>query len=394
MRRALVFAVLVCLLPWAAAAQQPPADLHLVGDHWTAWDPPAVPEGTQVYVIQPGDTLWDLAARLLKDPYQWPQLWEQNQYILDAHWLYPGDPLVLTGIATVAPADEVAGPPLEEAVPTAEDVLALVEEEARKPFDTLRAIEAPVALGFESDIYCTGFIGDLEEEFPYAIAGSEYEFLNPTLDPARESEIKGLWGKTDTQKYGLSVGDILYLDGGRADGLSAGILLTAVEPQDKIIHPLTNELIGRFYHYMGRVRVLSAQEETAIAEIISACDPVPVGTRLQLFEPEPVPLRRITPMRPINYPAAPEELEAGPTIIASRDNLVALASGHLVFIDQGAAHDVAPGDIYTIYRRGRRGFPPIVLGELGVLSVFENASLGRILRHRHTVYVGDVLVIK
>ena len=52
------------------------------------------------------------------------------------------------------------------------------------------------------------------------------------------------------------------------------------------------------------------------------------------------------------------------------------------------------GDIYTIYRRGREGFPPIVLGELGVLSVFEKASLARVLRSRYAIYLGDPMVLK
>jgi len=400
-------AVLFCLLIATAEAQQPPpGDLHLVGDHWTAWNPPtSFPEGTQVYIIQAGDTLWDLAERSLGDPHLWPQIWEQNQYILDAHWLYPGDPLVMTAPA-VAAAEGIAGPPLAEgaevgAAEEAVDPFAAIQEEAEgedvsETFARRTSgLTAPVPLGFEADIYCSGFIGELEEEFPYRVAGSEYESMNPTLGSTRTgSGISGQWGKADTRKYGLGMGDIVYLDGGRADGLSAGLLLTAVYPERKIIHPVSDELVGRYYRYMGRVRVLSVQEDTAIGEIVALCDPIPVGTALQAFEPEPVPLRRITPLRPVNFPAAVEELDAGPTIIASRDRLVALGTGHLIFIDHGMAQDVAPGDIYTIYRRAREGFPPIVLGELGVLSVYENSSLARILRTRYTVFVGDALVLK
>ena len=43
-------------------AAQPPRDLHQVGDHWTAWEPPSSFEaGADVYTIVRGDTLWDLA---------------------------------------------------------------------------------------------------------------------------------------------------------------------------------------------------------------------------------------------------------------------------------------------------------------------------------------------
>ena len=49
-----------------------------------------------------GDTLWDISARFLKSPYLWPQIWNENKYVKDAHWIYPGDPIVLPRVALVA----------------------------------------------------------------------------------------------------------------------------------------------------------------------------------------------------------------------------------------------------------------------------------------------------
>ena len=405
----------VAVLAGPAAAQVPPP-VHQQGERWTAWNPPAPPEGAQVYVIQNGDSLWSIAGALLGDPYLWPQLWEMNSYILDAHWIYPGDPLVLpSATPTTVAADGVAGQPLDDAA----DVLAqggeLPVDDGSAPgdvFDSLldggaegdgawdasfadrSGIQAPVPLGHESDIYCSGFIGDVDEEFSYSIASSEYEFLTPTLDPRRDSAVKGRYGSTETERYGLLNGDIVYIDGGSADGLSAGELLTVIVPRDRVRHPMTNDPLGRHYSYEGRLRVLSVQEDTAIAEIVRTCTPITVGSRLRVFEPEPVPLRRRTPMRPINFPAANEQLEDAPIIIASLDNLISFGNGYLVFIDQGENQDVLPGDVFTIYRRGRRGYPPIVLGELGVLSVQGDTALGRILEARHSIFVGDTLVIK
>ena len=260
--------------------------------------------------------------------------------------------------------------------------------------------DAPVALGFESDIYCTGYVGEEDEEFAYRVAGSEFDHLSPQLDPGRSYQVSGEFGVAFTEKFGLGVGDVIYLDSGRADGLSAGELLVAVRPKEKLFHPLNKEFLGRMYAYLGRVRVLSVQPDTAIAEIIQLCTPITVGTGLKVFQPEPVPLRRITPLRPVNYPSADEELDQGPTIIASMDNLVTgsqlvtLGASYLVMIDHGEEDDVVPGDIYTIYRRGRPGYPAIVLGELGILSVFEKTSLARILRSRYAIYLGDSLVLK
>ncbi len=402
----------------ALAQSPPPADLHLEGDHWTAWQLPAREAGTETYVIQGGDTLWGLASRFLGNPHLWPQIWEQNQYILDAHWIYPGDTLFVPGAAgkgaQLADASGVAGPPLEQAEAAAaaggtleasseassEATSEMTEDAAETAAVVapdsafLKPTGAPVPIGYESDIYCSGYIGELAEEFPYRIVGSEYEFLAPTLDPQRTSEIKGLWGKTDTQKYGLGVGDIIYTDGGRTAGLAAGEILTAVQPRQKVIHPLTHEVMGRLYSYLGRIRVLSVQENMAIAEILHSCDALQVGVALKLFEPEPVPLRRITTMRPANYPPPIEALDNSATIIMARDSIVALGEGHLVYIDRGFEDEVAPGDIFTVYRRGRRGFPPVVMGELGVLSVAKKSALARILRSRYTIFIGDALLLK
>jgi hypothetical protein len=395
---ALLSALVVTAALGPAALGQPP--IHQVDGRWSAWDPPrSIPEGAQVYTIERGDTLWDLAQRFLGDPYRWPQIWEANRYILDAMWIYPGDPLVLPG--ELAQMPDVAGPSITElpdsGLPSQDRPFETEPDDgSRFTLQPEAAGEAPVPLGSEADIYCTGFIGDLDEDFPYRIGSSEYEFIQPSLELTSEarSGIQGTFGKTDAVKFLLGVSDVVYIEGGRADGLSAGTTLVAIEPQERVVHPLSRELVGRFYHYTSRIRVLSVQEETAIGEIVASCDPVKVGDVLRPFQPEPVPLRRLTPMRPVNFPNTAEEIEAGPTIVRVRDNVVSMGSGAVVFVDQGFGHDLAPGDVFTVYRRGRPGYPPIVLGEAAILSVTERASLARIIRSRYSIYLGDSMVLK
>lgn len=377
-----VAAVLFVTLP-LAAADRPPQDLHFVDGHWTAWDPPQPPAGSQVHVIQRGDTLWDLAARFYGDPYLWPQVWEKNQYILDAHWIYPGDPLVL-GLE-VAPVDTLAEAGEED----------VTEEDLGIPQgDVLTSEQAagdPIPLGGESDIYCSGYIGALDETFERTIIGSEYDSLGPDLDLLPSYGFRGRYGRPGTAKYNLSTSDIVYLDGGRAAGMTPGSLYTVIEPQRQVVHPVTKQVVGRFYHYLGRIRVLSVQEYTAIGEIVFSCDPILVGQLLRTFVPEPVPLGRVTGLRPINFPEPEEDLRDNPVILFTQDNLVSIAEDHVVYIDRGEDAEVTPGDIYTIYRKNRDGLPPIVVGELAVLAVHKSSSVAKVLESRYAVFVGDWL---
>ena len=120
----------VCALPALSQAQPPgfqtkakpaapPADSAglktgpaTVAPHWSKNKfPDTVAEGAFYYIVERGDTLWDLSKRFLGNPYLWPQIWDQNRYIRDAHWIYPGDPIVLPKVSLISErAGEAAEP--------------------------------------------------------------------------------------------------------------------------------------------------------------------------------------------------------------------------------------------------------------------------------------------
>ncbi|MGE0638796.1 MAG: LysM peptidoglycan-binding domain-containing protein [Thermoanaerobaculia bacterium] len=408
------FLILGCAALFASAVSAsdiPPANLHLVQDHWTAWDPPVPPEGARVHIVAPGDTLWGLAAANLGDPYLWPQLWEKNQYIRDAHWIYPGDPILIdlavTDDSLLAEGDDGSGEGDQYADADAGtgdgngNGYGYGTDTEGDGSDTGGGLAGlapaggknnpPVPLGTQDDIYCSGFIGDPDLAFGYSIVGSEYEVLSPQLLSPVYGSVEGIFGAVDTVKYRLTAGDIVYVDGGRSAGLSPGNVFTAVAPRQLIRHPLSRDVVGRRYDYFGRVRVLSVQDNSAIAEIVQSCDGITVGMKLRPFEPEPIPLARRTPVRPVNDPAPAETLATAPMIVSASMDNITLGQDHVVFIDRGEADDVYPGDIFTIYRTNRDSLPPVVLGELAVLSVQPHTAVAKIIASRYPVYVGDRL---
>ena len=341
----------------AFAQTAPPRPLHKVGDHWTPYEPPeAPPEGMEFYIIQPGDTLWDLAHKNLGDPYLWPQIWEQNKYITDAHWIYPGDPLLIAKIAEPAAAagtEEEGGGQTEQAeAPPAETGAPMV-------------MAKPVPIGDEADIYCYATVRPADEAYPLTVTGTDESSLRITM----------------------SEGQIVYVNGGTAQNVNAGDEYFIV--RDGGILGSGREALGRLWKYAGRLIILCAQENTATAKVMSACQEIFRGDRLMPFVSIPIPARVLPPFMPL-CPA--EVRDPVGRIVHAKDDLISLFQGHVVIVDLGTDDGVEPGSLLRIYRSGEaEGTPRIVLGRLGILTVGEGFATGRILESVRDIQHGDLV---
>lgn len=86
----------------------------------------------QQYTVVPGDTLWDISAKFLREPWQWPELWQANPRIENPDLIYPGDSLSLVYVngqprltldrgasrGTLKLSPRVRSSPVAEAIPS------------------------------------------------------------------------------------------------------------------------------------------------------------------------------------------------------------------------------------------------------------------------------------
>lgn len=365
-------ALLLPAIVFSQAVAPPPQPLHFVDGHWTPYDPPSeFPEGSTVHRVVPGDTLWDLANTYLGDPYLWPQIWERNPYIKDSHWIYPGDPIAIDVAVQEPPTDF-------EEVDSDETVTSEFGDSDGFGEPAIDEGE-PHPLGSSADVYCFADLVPDDSIYPFTIMSAErIEFQDS-----------------------FSEGDIVYIDGGVEQGVAAGdrfFVLNRIRPLYRLVENpsisqvYTSDKLGIVYSKIGQIKVLCAQENSAIAEITYACDPIDVGNVLQPFRPIPVPL--VIDPDPTDRCDVPNGKPIG-RVIYTRDDQIEIGGGWLVFIDLGAAEGLYPGQFATIFRDNPvKGMPRLVLGELGILTVEENYSTAILTRGWASVYLGDRVEIK
>jgi LysM domain len=387
-RRVAPVLLLVIAIPIFAApvkkksSSHPPRQLHHVGDHVTAYNPPdpsTYPAGAKTYTIKRGDTLWALANQFYGNAYLWPQLWEANTWITDAHWIYPGDVLLVQGEAQQQ-ASVTTG--TTATTTTASNTNTNETQQPQVPMTTAEVAAVtgpPIPLGTEADVYCFGYIGSPTEPMPNSIAS--FEDVEVLYQPGAL-----------VQTNGVTTGDLVYIDGGTATGLMPGDTYLVIEPGEDVIHPRTNAYLGRYYDFRGEVRILCADDHHSRGIITQSCKEIHAGDRLKPVPQLPIPLARV--------PALPSFCDApsgktGGFIVSSFGWEGALGEGNLVMIDLGHDDQLQPGDFLTVWRESPvPGQPRQVLGEIGVLTTEAHTATARILAMRRTMVPGDHVEVR
>jgi LysM domain len=348
------------------AAPQSTAGLSVgpatIPKHWSKYKyPETIPEGATYYIIVRGDTLWDLAGKFLGNPYLWPQIWDQNRYITDAHWIYPGDPLIMPKVALVTERAGEAG-----------GVAAGAEEAAGQTGVGGQVIARP---------------GAGEQLIP-AIEEMALQCAQYILNDSEDDSLYVLGSEAGATKIGLTERDIVYLSKGSNAGVKAGDVYTAHHPSYDVKHPQSGRTIGHKVETTGWVRVILVQENSSTAVIERSCQDMHAGDYMTPFEKASVPLivRRPPPDR-LTPPSGKIE---GAIVDIGDDSMVA-GQGQIVSINLGTANGVAPGNMLTVFKIMYPSVPTSrnVLGELAVVSVRERTATAVVTYSGDAIMNGD-----
>ena len=185
--RTLIAALLMAASAWAQTAplpaktipQQgpPPKNLTVRPDgHVSANQDPANSEQFEVHSVIKGETLSGIAEDALKNPRLWPQLWEENEHIVNPHWIYPSDKILIKAATPITEAkppepevevDPEPGPTVT-AAPARRTLLPPRSEPSQQPSPQspqspgqrvlLVDQEKPVPEIKFNDLYCSGSV--------------------------------------------------------------------------------------------------------------------------------------------------------------------------------------------------------------------------------------------
>ena len=312
---------------------------------------PLVDGAPNEYVVQVGDTLWDISATFLKDPWYWPEIWYVNPEIENPHLIYPGDVLGLIYVdgqprITNVRASTWRMSPQARVTPLNEAITSIAYE------DIAAFLSSGVVLE-----------KDQADALPYLL---------------------------DTRGDHLvaAAGNEIYVR--RLDGDLPGTRYTLVQVGDPLIDPDDNRLIG--YHGMmigeGQLR---RSGDPATVSITDSNREARKGDRLLPAEVD-IPLNF--------FPSSPSTNIEG-RIIHVVDGVTQIGQYQVVVMNRGSNNGLAVGDVLSVWQTGevikdRFGggkvrLPDEEAGTIMVFKTFDRIAYGLVMEATQAIHIHDTV---
>ncbi|ABE48459.1 LysM peptidoglycan-binding domain-containing protein [Methylobacillus flagellatus] len=260
------------------------------------------------YVVVKGDTLWGIAGRFLKDPWQWPQVWKMNrEQIKNPHLIYPGD-VVMLDMSSGSPQLRL----LRETVANPEVTLTPGIRTEQLDVEAIPTISPRIIAPFLSQPLIIE--NDGLKDAPRIIAGPENRVV-------------------------LSPGSRIYVD--KIDE-GEGTLWNIYRTGKTYIDPETKAVLGTEAIYLGDARI-SKYGEPASGDIVSAKEEIFANDKL-VAAPESLQTNFV--------PQAPEDDVQG-RILSIYGGVAEAGRNTIIAISKGSDDGLEQGHVLAINRNGR-----------------------------------------
>jgi hypothetical protein len=345
------------------------------------------------YVVRKGDTLWDISARFLKQPWLWPEVWQANPQIRNPHLIYPGDRINLAYL-NGQPSLE-----LERGVEIGPAINTIPLSEVEDFLKHLRVVDhvkdLPYVVGIEED-QLRSTSGELvyARGIPNAQVGDMFAIVRPTVKFGRSHSY---WtGEQRLRHDDLNFRgdrDHINWDNYWNDASQAG------QP----------EYLGTELKELSLAQVTRSEGagiETTTLLLLGNGDEVREGDRLVAPEVQPFDLQ-FFPHPPQRQAVVSEYTRL--RIIGVPDNIYVAGTHEVIALSAGAVDGVDNGTVFSIWRIGSNKADRVAhtneiamdndrvkladefIGHVMVFRTFDKMSYGLIMDSVRQTTVGDVL---
>ena len=313
----------------------------------------------QSYIVQKGDTLWDISAVFLRDPWFWPEIWYKNPQVENPHLIYPGDELSIIyvngqrrvqlvkrgtggGLRQVKLQPKIHAEPIDASIPSI-------------PIEAIRHLLAKPLVIDQDEL----------DRAAYILASVDNHLVNSLND----------------QIY------VRKLDTRNSDGR-----YQIFRPNKPIFDPDTNELLGYEAIFVGQGKLLLGGDPATVR--------ITESVREVLRNDKLLPIET-TDLERDFFPKPPANEVKG-HIVSLFDAISQLGRYQTVAINLGQRDSIASGDILEIRRPGkiirdeaeaepdfRVRLPDEKLGIVMVIKSFEKMSYALIMEAIRPVNTGD-----
>ncbi|WP_188152045.1 LysM peptidoglycan-binding domain-containing protein [Teredinibacter waterburyi] len=303
------------------------------------------------HTVVKGDTLWDISATFLQNPWMWPEIWHVNTQIKNPHLIYPGDLIRLIFMdgkprLTLDTSGRVFKLSPKARVVATEDAIATI------PLDEINSFLSRSRIVDEQEI----------EGAPYVLSGMDEHLI-------------------------VGAGDKLYA---RGDFDTAERVYGLYRSGDVYVDPETREMLGMMAKDIGSLELISSERDVGTLKATRTTEEVRAGDRLLRQEERAIDTTF--------YPSAPNT-EVNGVILAIEDGINQVGLLDVVVINRGVREGVGAGNVLAIYKRGGKirdrvsqdlvQLPDERAGLLMVFRAFEKVSLGLVLEAERGISVSD-----